>query len=73
MVVWNHGKLQSQKKEGLCLMSWTVPHYAQILCFNFIKYYSSRLHVHLNYPIPIGRLLHYTKIQWAQSPWPCTN
>jgi hypothetical protein len=21
MVVWNHGKLQSQKKEGLCLMS----------------------------------------------------
>jgi hypothetical protein len=23
--------------------------------------------------IPIGRSLNYTKIQWAQSPWPCTN
>jgi hypothetical protein len=47
MIVWKPGKLQSHKIEDLCnfVWCWTIPHRAQILCLNFIKYYSLWLHV----------------------------
>jgi hypothetical protein len=72
MTVRNPGKLQNHNTEDLCnglclLLNCTSP------CTNPLSqlYYMLFIVVaHFISAIPIGRLLHYTKIQWAQSPWP---
>jgi hypothetical protein len=42
---------QPSKSQDRRPLSWTVPHRAQILCLNFIKYYSSWLHVSSQLPL----------------------
>jgi hypothetical protein len=59
-------------KKNTFVWCWTVLHRAHILYLNFIQYYSSWLHVFTS-AIPTVQLLHYTNIQWVQSPWPCKN
>jgi hypothetical protein len=67
---WNPSKLQTQSNEieDLYLMlNWTSPctnplSQLHLILFTVVPRFISA--------IPIGRLLHYTKIQWAQSPWP---
>jgi hypothetical protein len=65
MIVWNGGKLKSHKIQDLCLMLNSTLHKSFLSTLLIIHRRCTFISA-----IPIGWLLNYTKIQWAQWPWP---
>jgi hypothetical protein len=64
---WKPGKLQSYKIEGVCMFD--VERYLT-MHKSFVSTSLNIIHPRYTFhsAIPIGRLVNYTKMQWAQSP-----